>query len=956
MQSAYSQDSSPHFILEAVTFVTPPNLNKGRPVVGGMTFKTFTLNNDLQVLAISDPRFVKSSAALAVMAGSMQNPKDHLGLAHFLEHMLFLGTEDFPQVGDYENFLNKNGGGHNAYTSIDHTNYFFDCAHSAFEGALQRFSRFFVNPTFDQQYVEREKNAVHSEHEKNLKDDYRREYRFLQMITDPNHPFSMFATGDKNTLAKADRDIVMDFYQKHYSSNLMRLVLMSNLQGDDLQKLAESYFQDVPNKKIEKPTFEDKLFIHGPTPKVHQVETVRDHDYLKISFDMPDDMPYWESKPTQFLAQLLGDEGEGSLLSYLKEKGWALGLETSTWWRMFHVRVHLTEEGLAAYEEIIKATFSYIKLMKKEGLKKYVFDERQIMAQAELDNMEPKSSMSRASQFSASMLYFPVETFLKDYYLYHKYSPEEFAKFLSFLRTDNMQVTLFSKQHVEGNLEPYYGIAFRSQDMEQEMVKEIETTEILSRFRYPEPNPYVPTNMELVKPPKIYEPEEETYRGWTKLYSQVDTDLKIPKGSISLSFVSDIINGDPNNYLLAKLFVALKKEELNEWGYPVRLAGLHFGISHGYNTITLDVSGYSHHLDNLLKDLIVDSRFGRRIDHVDVDESTFNEIRKKMKKSITNKEHDAAYQQLIYETGNFFSTASVHRKDYVKFIDEVTLSKVNVFARKFFSEVSLRCYTYGNIEKDLIKPVVENFFESLQSVGFFEEEIEVFENKYLDMPAKQMVQIFNGPNNNNGQVTLYKADEWTIKNQAYVDLIGKLIEQPFFTELRTHQQLGYVVAAFSTSSHGFCGLGTLIQSQSHGALDCFQRSHKFLSEAIQQLSTQVTEEDLNVVKQSIIEELTQVPNSMRERLAKFTSMAGTYNGDFQFYDKLANLTGNITLSGLKDFVDNKLKLDQGTLTFLYNGGDQNIEESPKGFEKIENYQEYTKSWKRIQPYKKSKEM
>jgi secreted Zn-dependent insulinase-like peptidase len=228
-----------------------------------MTFKTFTLDNGLQALAISDPRFVKSSAALAVMAGSMQNPKDHMGLAHFLEHMLFLGTKDFPKVGDYEDFLNKNGGGHNAYTSIDHTNYFFDCTHSAFEGALQRFSRFFVNPTFDEKYVEREKNAVHSEHEKNLKDDHRREYRFLQMITDPSHPFSMFATGDRETLAQADRDVVMDFYQNHYSANLMRLVLMSPLSGEELKKIATVYFSDIVNKELEVPQFSDSLFVHG---------------------------------------------------------------------------------------------------------------------------------------------------------------------------------------------------------------------------------------------------------------------------------------------------------------------------------------------------------------------------------------------------------------------------------------------------------------------------------------------------------------------------------------------------------------------------------------------------------------------------------------------------------------------------------------------------------------------
>ncbi len=925
-------------------------------MVGGMTFKTFTLKNDMQVLAISDPRFVKSSAALAVMAGSMQNPKDHMGLAHFLEHMLFLGTEDYPTVGDYEDFLNKNGGGHNAYTSIDHTNYFFDCAHSAFEGALQRFSRFFVNPTFDAQYVEREKNAVNSEHEKNLKDDHRREYRFLQMITDPDHPFSLFATGDKNTLAKANRDVVMDFYKSHYSANLMRLVLMSPIDGEQLQSLAEKYFHDVPNIKIEMPTFEDKLFIHGTTPKLHQVETIRDHDCLKISFDTPDDMPYWESKPTQFLAHLLGEEGEGSLLSYLKGKGWALGLETSTWWRMFHVRVQLTDQGKAAHEEIIKAVFSYIKLIKKEGLKEYIFNERKIMAEVDMKNMEPKSSMSRASQFSAALLYFPVESFLSQYYLYHKYSPSEFNKFLSYLNTENMQVTLFAKEKVKGLVEPYYGIAYRSEDMDKKLVDEINNQKIYSDYLYPEPNAFVPTNMDLVKPPKIYEPEEETFRGWSQIFSQVDTDLEIPKGSISVSFISDMINGDPKNYLMAKLFTALKREELNEWGYPVRQAGLHYSISHGYNTITIDASGYSHHLPDLLQDLIIDAKHGRRINHVDVDDATFDEICKKMKRAILNKDHDAAYHQLIYETGQFFSTASVHYREYVDFLDEMTLSKINVFARKFFSEVSIRSFCYGNVNVDIVKPVIEKFYKELKAFGFVPEEVEVFENKYLQLPEGRYARIFTGSNNNNGQVTLYKTNEWSIENQAYVDVFGKLIEQPFFTELRTHQQLGYVVAAYSTSSHGFCGLGTLIQSESHSALDCYNRSHQFLTQYIDTMRTELKEEDVELVKQSIISEITQVPNSLRERLGKFTSMAGTYHGDFHFYDKLAKALSEINLERLKVFIEAHFNLEKSVLTLLYSGAGKEKATVPEGFQIIEDYQEVAKKWKRDQPYKHSKDM
>lgn len=917
----------------------------------GMKFDTFTLDNQLQVLAISDERFVKSSAALAVMAGSMQNPDEHLGLAHFLEHMLFLGTDDYPKVGEYEDFLNKNGGGHNAYTSIDHTNYFFDITHDAFEGALQRFSRFFVCPTFDEHYVAREKNAVHSEHEKNLKEDGRREYRFLQLITDPNHPFSKFSTGDNNTLANANRDVVMDFYRKHYSSNLMRLVLMSNRDPSELRKLSKKYFDDVKNLKLEVPQFSEKLFSADQTPQLHNVASIRDQDILKMSFSVPDDMPYWESKPTQFLAHLIGEEGEGSLLSYLKNKEWALGLETSTWWRMFHVRVHLTEKGKKEFKEIVKAVFSYIELLKKEGLKEYIFTERKVLAEVDLKNIEPKSSMSRASHFSASMLYFPVENFLQCYYLFHKYSPQEFKLFLDKLVINNMQVTVFSTDEVRGEKEIYYGIEHNSKDFDSKWVEEIKKVQVYKEFKYPEPNPFIPTHLGLVKPPQTETPKQELYKEFSTLFSQVDTELEIPKGSISVSIISDAIKGNPKSFLLAKIYAKLKKEELNEWGYPARNAGLDYSIHHGYNTMTVEVKGYSQHLFHLLQNLISDPKHGRQIDRVDINQSLFERVKTNYRKNLLNKDHDAAYHQLIYELGHFFSTGSVHRHDYTDLVDSITLEDVNQFAENFFSKVAIRSFIYGNIDPNGVKPIIDQYFKILNAKGYTEKDVSLFENKFIDLPQGKHLVIQKGPNNNNAQVSLYKMKDWSICNQAHIEVLGKIIEQPFFTELRTHQQLGYVVAAFPTSNHGFTGLGTMIQSQTHSADDVFTRASEFMAGLLKDLSVQMNEEDVAAIKSSIISEISQKPSSMGERLGRFTMMAGTYYGDFQYFEKLVKELQAVTASSIQKFIQDFLKSETTQAIFFYNGTNSPTEIIPESFAKVFDINKFKASCKKIQPYK-----
>ena len=107
-------------------------------------YQSIILANQLEVMLVSDPSIEKSAAALSVAVGSFQEPKSFGGLAHYLEHMLFLGTKTYPTVGEYSEFISRNGGSQNAYTELDHTNYMVAVNNDAYEEALNRFSGFFL--------------------------------------------------------------------------------------------------------------------------------------------------------------------------------------------------------------------------------------------------------------------------------------------------------------------------------------------------------------------------------------------------------------------------------------------------------------------------------------------------------------------------------------------------------------------------------------------------------------------------------------------------------------------------------------------------------------------------------------------------------------------------------------------------------------------------------------------
>ena len=101
-----------------MTTIIGPNILKS--LNDKRKYRHITLYNQLKVILIEDEETEKSSACIDVGVGSMSNPIDVPGLAHFLEHMLFLGTEKYPIENAYSQFLNAHGGGSNAYTGINH--------------------------------------------------------------------------------------------------------------------------------------------------------------------------------------------------------------------------------------------------------------------------------------------------------------------------------------------------------------------------------------------------------------------------------------------------------------------------------------------------------------------------------------------------------------------------------------------------------------------------------------------------------------------------------------------------------------------------------------------------------------------------------------------------------------------------------------------------------------------
>ena len=339
-------------------------------------YRYLQLDNKMKVLLVSDARAEKSAASLNVYVGSFQNPIEREGLAHFLEHMLFLGTDKYPEAGEYQAYISEHGGQHNAYTSLEQTNYFFNVDSAYLLDTLDRFAQFFVAPRFDAKYVDRERHAVDSEYQLKIKDDSRREWDVLSELINPKHPLAKFSVGNLQTLVNDEqrpiRPDLLAFYQRYYSANLMTLVVLGNESLDQLEEAVKSRFSAVANHNTRVEASGEPLFA-ASLPLQVAITPEKEKRELSLLFPMPSARQYWRQGPLSFLGHLLGGESEGSFLAVMKAQGLVESLSAgpafdSREGAAFASSIGWTPQGIAESQQVVGLWYQGLKLTTEKGI------------------------------------------------------------------------------------------------------------------------------------------------------------------------------------------------------------------------------------------------------------------------------------------------------------------------------------------------------------------------------------------------------------------------------------------------------------------------------------------------------------------------------------------------------------------------------------------------------------
>ncbi len=871
-------------------------------------YLAFTLPNQLKVLVISDPTADKAAASMDVNVGSSANPKARLGLAHFLEHMLFLGTKKYPEAGEYQQFISNNGGNHNAFTAFENTNYFFDIQASQLEPALDRFSRFFIDPLFTEKYVDRERHAVNSEYQSKLRDDGRRGYSAGKHVMNPEHSMSQFAVGSLDTLSNKDgklREDLIDFYQRYYSANLMSLVVLGKESLPELKQLVEEKFAAVKNRHAT--PFVSAVPLYKNLPEQQNIKTLKDLQRLTLTFPIQSTREYYREKPAHFIASMLGYEGKGSLFSALKAKGWVNGLGAYRGIDLpdqssIELSLSLTDEGFKHYDQIIETTFAAIQLLKQKGISAELYQEEQKMSDISFRFQEQSEPIHEVTRLSHNLQLYPAKYVISADYLMEKFDPKLIHNILSQMTPENLLVTLQAKTVDTDQQDPWFNAQYSIQPISPARLEKWANPATDSALQVRQLNPFIADQF-AIKPAahEQLRPERILQQGPYSLWHKQDQTFKLPKADFYFSVISKQATLTPENAVMTSLFTKLVADQLNETLYDASLAGLNARIYPHMRGLSVRISGYDDKQPVLLKQII------NSMKQVQFSESSFARIKEKYAQELENSRKEKPFNQTIGEVYNLL-LQSWSDQQKLAALDGITLTKLQAFIPQMLDKVEVRMLAHGNLTQAdalaMAETVESGLPSQLQTPGTNDMPV-------IRLPEGTELTETLDIDHNDSAITVYlQGDNSSISNRADIALLSEILATPFYSSLRTEQQLGYVVFATSLPMRQAPGLAFVIQSPNTNPIGLEQQINKFIDEMKGTLA-QMDETELAAFKRSVISRINQKENRMGEVTERYWQEID--RGDLNF-DSREQLTKTIRQLTPDDLRQSFKQLPQRRLT------------------------------------------
>ena len=847
-----------------------------------------------------------------------------------------LTFSQFPKENDYNQYLTAHSGHSNAYTASTQTNYYFEVSTapehdtnnmtnghtpSPLYGALDRFAQFFIAPLFLSSTLDRELKAVDSENKKNLQSDNWRLRQLDKTLSNPQHPYHHFSTGNLETLRDEPRkrgvDVrqeFMNFHDKHYSANRMKLVVLGKEKLDELEEWVGELFAGVHNKDLPRNRWDTlQPYTNEQLGTILYAKPVMDSRMLEIHFPFEDEEVMYETHPSRYLSHLIGHEGPGSILAYIKDKGWANGLSAGPapvcpGTAFFSITIRLTEEGLKCYQDVVKVVFQYISLIKESPPHEWIMDEIKKMGEVNFRFREKTPASSFASRMSSVMQGpLPREWLLSGLSLIRKFDPIAINNAMTYLRPDNFRLMIVSQDFPGdwNNEEKWYGTEYKVERVDPAFAAAIkEAGESSGKDRTPDlhlphPNEFIPSNLSVErkdvqvpsKAPKLIRNDDSIRLWWKK-----DDTFWVPKGAVSLKFRNPLTAATPACMVRSRMFCELVKDALVEYSYDAEISGLEYSLAAYHVGLGVDVGGYDDKMSVLLEKVLVSMR------DLDVKPDRFDIVKERLMRGYRNWDFQQPYRQVGDFTGWLNAERGWIVEHYIAELQHLSAEDVSVFYPQLLRQMHVEMFCHGNIYKEDALKMADIVEDTFKCRALPQSQWQIRRNLLLPPGGDYTYQRKLGDHANVNNCIEYYIQVGNVTDRvlrAKVLLLGQLTDEAGFNQLRTKEQLGYVVWTGAKINSTTIGYRVIIQSER--PTDYLEeRINAFLAFFATSLES-MSQDDFEAHKKSLINKRLEKVKNLHQESGRLWSYIGSGYYDFLQRDKDVEHIKSLTKSEMIDF-------------------------------------------------------
>ncbi|MGX3021083.1 pitrilysin [Ursidibacter sp. B-7004-1] len=862
-------------------------------------YQGIKLANGMEVLLISDEKANKSLMSVGLPIGSMEDPILQQGLAHYLEHMILMGSKSFPETNSLDGFLTKNGGYNNAYTASDRTVYYLEVNNNAFDEAVARLSDAFAQPLLAESNAKKEVNAVNAEMVRAKSNDGFLMHDVNLATANPNHPITKFAVGNNITLSdKADSKLqeeLVKFYQKYYSSNLMKAVLYSNQPIEKLAKLAENTLGKVENKKLSEPKVTVPFFRAEDKGVFISYKPVKPNKMLAISFDLPEDKSAFKEKSGSYLSYVFSNNSDGTLSDYLIKQGLsdsgiqaAASDDVSRNRGDFTFYIQLTEKGLVEKDKIISLVFQQIEKIKQDGIQDSYFKELKESLNQEFQHLQVVKSGNYVAQLVSQMLNYPLEHIIDQPYLVEKIDKKAIQAKLAEMHIDNARIMLIDDKASTDKKTKYfeapYSVAKFSTEQKQKWLNFANNPQI----KLPELNPYFATDFSLNKVDNSRKkPQLIDKQDGTEIYAMPSQYFpNEPKVALllGLKISPEII--DLKQGVSAVLLGYMADLARTKLAFQASVAGMSLSPVLGENGIAIRVEGYTQNMAKFLQDSILNFK------QFELNEHFLAQAKQRYLEALDRLDKDNAARQANMALGNFANYPYAENSKKREMIAQVKLSDIAFIREKLLTQpTSLRLLSVGNLSDEQVKNI------ALETEKLLKNNNKTLDfGRYLDINQSQrkINYIKQIPHQDNAfAIAFFPTNYLELEGISRASLLKSIISRWYFDDLRTDKQLGYVVYATTTTVGKTSGLQFLVQSPTASAQTIMQHNQRFFTDTFTKLK-EMPQAEFNKYRNSLIELLQHKPESLEqefgEYLVDFTRGNSKFDRKAQIIEQIKQLT------------------------------------------------------------------